>query len=74
MENRIKFKMQNSTETVENNGSLDLLNELSKYSNNISSNVVDNSLTEYDLYLLPEVDISKFKSFIKQKELFHSFF
>lgn len=47
---------------------------LDKYGENITTKEFDDNFIEFEIHLFEEVEISKFKSYIKQSNLFYSFF
>jgi hypothetical protein len=47
---------------------------LDKYGENITTKEFDDNFIEFEIHLFEEVEISKFKSYIKQSDLFYSFF
>ena len=47
--------------------------DLSKYGKNISTIDLDDNLIEFEIHLSEEVDIDKFKAYIKQHNLFYLF-
>ncbi|HQZ24347.1 MAG TPA: hypothetical protein PLD18_03525 [Flavobacterium sp.] len=70
----MKFILNKPKDSVQEKEYQNTLFDLTKYGENISTVDLDDNLIEMEIHLSEQVDIDKFKSYIKQNNLFYSFF
>lgn len=69
----MKFILTKPKDSVQEKEYQNMFFDLTKYGQNISTVDLDSNLIEFDIHLSDEVDIEKFKNYIKQSNLFYSF-
>lgn len=69
----MKFLLSRPKNSDQENEYQNTFFDLTKYGENISTIDIDDNLIEFEIDLSEEVDIDKFKSYIKQSNLFYSF-
>lgn len=69
----MKFILNKPKDSVQEKEYQNTLSDLTKYGENIATFDLDDNLNEIEIHLSDEVDIDKFKSYIKQNNLFNSF-
>ena len=71
---KMKFILSRPKNSVQEQEYQNTFFDLTKYGENISTVDLDDNLIEMEIHLSEQVDIDKFKSYIKQSNLFYSFF
>lgn len=69
----MKFILSRPKDSVQEKEYQNTFFDLTKFGENISTLDLDDNLIEFEIYLFEEVDIAKFKSYIKQSNMFYSF-
>ena len=69
----MKFILSRPKDLVQEKEYQNTFFDLTKYGENISTIDLDDNLIEFEIHLFEEVDIDKFKSYIKLSNLFYSF-
>lgn len=69
----MKFILSRPKDSVQEKEYQNTFFDLTKYGENISTLDLDDNLIEFEIQLFEEVDIVKFKNYIKQSNMFYSF-
>ena len=70
---KMKFILNKPKDTDQEKEYQNLFLNLAKYGENITTKEFDDNFIEFEIHLSEQVDIAKFKSYIKQNNLFYSF-